>query len=179
VHDSTLSKRYASALAELASEGESLEKVGEDLNRFLELIEVTPGLKSLLTSPTVLRADQHKIVDAFLENDETDEVTGKFLHLLVEKRRMGIIEGAVSAYNRGVEERSGRITVQVSSAKPLIKKHEDGLQSSLSELTGKEVQLEVSTDATLLGGVVLRVGSVMMDYSVRGQLNRLKSQMRG
>jgi F-type H+-transporting ATPase subunit delta len=179
VHDSTLAKRYASALAELADEGGNLEKVGGDLDSFLELIKVTPGLNSLLTSPTVSRADQHKVVDLFLDQGGADEVTGKFLRVLVDKRRLGLVEGIVSSYNRGVEERSGRVTVYLTSAKPMIKRHEERLIASLSSMTGKEVQLDVSTDSALLGGVVLRVGSVMMDYSVRGQLNRLQSQMRG
>jgi F-type H+-transporting ATPase subunit delta len=179
VQDSTLAKRYASALAELAGEGGNLEKVGSDLDRFLELIEVTPGLNTLLTSPTVARADQQKVVDAFLENGGTEEVTGKFLRLLVDKRRLGAIAGIVSSYNTSVAERSGRITVYLTSAQKMLKKHEDQLTVSLSSMTGKDVQLDVSTDPDLLGGVVLRVGSVMMDYSLRGHLNRLKTQMRG
>ncbi|MBF0453350.1 MAG: ATP synthase F1 subunit delta [Magnetococcales bacterium] len=179
MHDSTLAKRYASALAELATEGDRLEKVGEDLGLFLELINMTPSLSALLASPTVSKGDQHKIIDSFASNDQVEAVTGNFLRVLIDKRRMGIFSGIVASYNRMVEERSGRITIQLASAKPLNKKHEEGLATSLSSLTGKEVQLDVSTDSTLLGGVVVRVGSVMMDYSVRGHLNRLKSQMRG
>jgi F-type H+-transporting ATPase subunit delta len=178
VQDGTLAKRYASALAELADEGKTLEKVGDDLDRFVELINVTPGLGSLLNSPTTSQVAQHKVVDAFMDGG-AEEITGNFLKVLVEKRRLGAINNIVSSYKRSVEERSGRITVQVTSATPLNKKHEDSLISSLSSMTGKQVQLDVSTDFALLGGVVLRVGSVMMDYSLRGQLNRLKSQMRG
>ncbi|MBF0380397.1 MAG: ATP synthase F1 subunit delta [Magnetococcales bacterium] len=178
MQDGTLAKRYASALAELADEGGTLEKVGADLDRFIELINVTPGLDSLLTSPTSSQSAQHKVVDAFMDGG-AEQVTGNFLRVLVEKRRLGSINNIVTSYKRSVEERSGRITVHVTSATPLNKKHEESLISSLSSMTGKKVQLDVSTDFALLGGVVLRVGSVMMDYSLRGQLNRLKSQMRG
>lgn len=179
MHDSTLAKRYALALAELADEGNNLDKVGADLANFLEVVNVTPGLKSMLSSPTVPRAEQQSVVTAFIKSSGCEGVTGKFLRVLVEKRRMAVLKSIVAAYDKNVEERSGRITVHVASAKPLIQKHEERLVSSLSEMTGKKVQLDVSTDSALLGGVVLRVGSVMMDYSVRGQLNRLKSQMRG
>ncbi|MBF0357687.1 MAG: ATP synthase F1 subunit delta [Magnetococcales bacterium] len=178
MQDSTIAKRYASALADLAEEGKNLEKVSEDLSRFIDLIEVTPGLNALLTSPATPQATQHKVVDAFIDGG-AEQVTGNFLRVLITKRRLGAITDIVTSYKRNVEERSGRITVYVTSAAPLVKKHEDSLVASLSDMTGKKVQLDVSTDTTLLGGVVLRVGSVMMDYSLRGQLNRLKSQMRG
>ncbi|MBF0445080.1 MAG: ATP synthase F1 subunit delta [Magnetococcales bacterium] len=178
MQDGTIAKRYASALAELADEGGTLEKVGSDLDRFIELINVTPGLASLLNSPTTSQAAQHKVVDAFMGGGG-EEITGNFLRVLVEKRRLGAINGIVTSYKLSVEERSGQVTVYVTSATPLNKKHEESLISSLSGMTGKKVQLDVSTDFALLGGVVLRVGSVMMDYSLRGQLNRLKSQMRG
>ncbi len=179
MQDSTLAKRYAAALAELAGESGNLEKVGGDLDGFLELIKITPGLNTLLTSPTVDRENQHKVVEAFIKNGGVEAVTGNFLKLLVDKRRMGAIEGIVAAYNSNVEESSGRITVQLTSAQPLSDKHQEQFKASLSKMTGKDVQLEVDTDSSLLGGVVLRVGSVMMDYSLRGHLNRLKSQMRG
>jgi F-type H+-transporting ATPase subunit delta len=178
VQESTIAKRYASALADLAEEGKNLDKVGEDLSRFLELIQVTPGLNALLNSPATPQSAQHKVVDAFMDGG-AEQVTGNFLRILVTKRRLSAIAGIVSSYIRNVEERSGRITAYVTSATALVKKHEDSLVASLSGMTGKKVQLDVSTDSTLLGGVVLRVGSVMMDYSLRGQLNRLKSQMRG
>ncbi|MBF0447616.1 MAG: ATP synthase F1 subunit delta [Magnetococcales bacterium] len=179
MHDSTLAKRYASALAELADEAGELEKVGGDLGRFVELIDMTPGLDALLTSPVADRADQHRILDLFFEQNKGTKVVGKFLRLLVDKRRISLIHHIVDLYNKGMAERSGRITVQISSARSLLKKQEEKLQASLSEMTGKDVQLDLSTDEALLGGMVVRVGSVMMDYSVRCQLNRLKSQMRG
>ena len=179
MHESTLAKRYASALAELAVEQNLLEDVGDDLNGFLELFRTMPAFRFLLTSPTAERKDQHAALSVFLEMAEIASVTSKFLKLLVDKRRMVLIESIVTAYNWDMDDRAGRMTIDIRTLFPLTDIHSERIRATLSDVTGKTVQLNVTTDPGILGGMVVTMGSVMMDYSVRNHLNRLKSTMRG
>ncbi|MEO5347374.1 MAG: ATP synthase F1 subunit delta [Magnetococcus sp. YQC-9] len=174
-----LAKRYATALAELASEEKRLDAVAEDLNRFAEVMQSTPGLRYLLTSPTAPAQAKHAVVDAFIANAAPTRILGNFLKLLIDKRRMEFVEPIIAAYHRETEARSGRITVEVQTSVPLEKRHAEELKGSLSKLTGKEVRLDSRVEPALLGGIVVRIGSLMMDYSVSNHLNRLKAQMRG
>ncbi len=179
VHESTLAKRYASALVALAEEQDQLEAVGGALNQFVELYRTTPAFRLLMTSPTAERKDQHAALGTFLDRSAPTEVVGNFLKLLVDKRRTALIEDIRAAFDRLVEVRAGRMTVDVASPVPLTDEHARRLQSILSEMTGKTVRLEATTDPSLLGGLVITMGSVMMDYSIRNHLNRLQAMMRG
>ena len=179
MHESTLAKRYATALADLAVEQNLLEDVGSDLNGFLELFQTTPAFRFLLTSPTAERGDQHAALTAFLEGAAPSAVTSSFLKLLVDKRRMILIEAIVAAYNRNMDDLAGRLTVDIQTLLPLTDSHAERIRATLSKVTGKSVLLDVSTDPGILGGMVITMGSVMMDYSVRNHLNRLKDTMRG
>ena len=177
MHESTLAKRYASALAELAVEQNLLEDVGNDLNDFLELFRSTPALRFLLTSPTAERREQHAALSIFLDQATPAPVTSNFLRLLVDKRRMMLIESIVAAFNWNMDDRAGRMTIDICSALPLSDIHSERIRATLSDVTGKTVRLDITTDAGILGGLVVTMGSVMMDYSVRNHLNRLKSTM--
>ncbi|MBF0190064.1 MAG: ATP synthase F1 subunit delta [Magnetococcales bacterium] len=177
--NSALTKRYATALADLASEENQLGPVGEDLARFVQLLQANPDLRLLLTSPTAAAQHKHAALDAFITHAAPVRILGNFLKLLVDKRRMELVETIADAYHQEMESRGGRITVELQSATPLETHHAEDLQATLSKLTGKEVRLESRVDPDLLGGIVVRIGSLMMDYSVRNHLNRLKAQLRG
>ncbi|MBF0310769.1 MAG: ATP synthase F1 subunit delta [Magnetococcales bacterium] len=179
MHESTLAKRYANALADLASERELLEAVGADLTAFEALWTEVPGLEYLLVSPTSSEKEQAEAVETILSQASYQDITGNFLRLLVEKRRMMLFPQMRLAYQRALEERSGRLAVEVRSPKPLLRTHITGIQTALAEATGRQVDVEAGVDPALLGGMVVQVGSVMMDFSVRSQLNRLKAMMRG
>ncbi|MBF0296707.1 MAG: ATP synthase F1 subunit delta [Magnetococcales bacterium] len=174
-----LAKRYATALVALANERNQLGVVGEDLSRFVELLTATPALRLMLTSPTVPTLEKHAAVDAFIQHARPTETAGHLLKLLVDKRRMALVEAIIVAYHEEMEARGGRMTVEVRSPSPLDATHAEALRTTLGKITGKEIRLENSTQPDLLGGIVVRIGSLMMDYSVRNHLNRLKAQMRG
>ncbi|MBF0270837.1 MAG: ATP synthase F1 subunit delta [Magnetococcales bacterium] len=177
--NSALTKRYATALAALASEEKQLETVGESLAHFVQTLNATPDLRLLLTSPTASASHKHAALDAFITHAAPVRILGNFLKLLVDKRRMDIVDSIADAYHQEMEARGGRITVELQSATPLDTHQAKDLQTTLSRLTGKKVRLESRVDPDLLGGIVVRIGSLMMDYSVRNHLNRLKAQLRG
>ncbi len=174
-----LAKRYATALADLATEQKLLGTVAEDLGQFAELLQSAPNLRLLLTSPTAPMQEKHTALETFFKHAAPAKITANFLKLLVDKRRMEFIEAIIVAYHKVMEARSGRITVEVQMTGPLDKTHSEELQNALAKLTGKQVSLKSSIEPNLLGGIVVRIGSLMMDYSVRNHLNRLKAQMRG
>ncbi|MBF0435601.1 MAG: ATP synthase F1 subunit delta [Magnetococcales bacterium] len=179
MHSSTLAKRYASALADLAQDNGLLKKIGTDLVEFQSVVKETPEFGVLLANPTISRDRQMKLVEICVAKSDIDPLTRHFLGLLVHKRRMLLLNDIVAAYGRIVEKQSGAVTVQVLAPKSLAKAQEERLVKVLSAKTGKDVRLDFNLGPELLGGMIVRIGSVMMDYSVRGQLNRLKAQLRG
>ncbi|MEO5378021.1 MAG: ATP synthase F1 subunit delta [Magnetococcus sp. DMHC-6] len=182
MHESTLAKRYAAALADLAAQETKLEVVGQDLSHFLQLFQSTPSLRLLLTSPTSSQKEQMEAVALFVEKagpPVVQELTGKFLKLLVAKRRISLIESIQSAYNREIETRSGQMTVHVQTAKPFLQAQKDKLVETLSALTGRTIHLAIQEEPALLGGMVIWMGSQMMDYSVKSRLNRLHAFLKG
>ncbi|MBF0135921.1 MAG: ATP synthase F1 subunit delta [Magnetococcus sp. DMHC-1] len=174
-----LARRYAAALADLASEQNMLDTVGSDLANFLEVYKTTPGLAALLTSPTAALKNQQDVINSYLQQAVPSPLTGNFLGLLVKKRRMSYFEEIAAAYHHDVERRSGRIIVNVQTPMPLTKAHIKRLETVMSEVTGSEASVEVEEKPELLGGLVVRIGSVMWDYSIRSRLHRLKAHMTG
>lgn len=179
VQDSTLAKRYAAALADLAAGQGLLEQVGQELADFRRTLDAAPSFRQLLTSPAVGDKDQQTALGSYLEHAEPSAITGNFLRLLTSKRRMRVIDAIAQAFAKDVQTRSGQVTVQVSATVPLTEETQEQLRTTLAGVTGKQVTLEVSQDPNLLGGLVLRVGSVMLDYSIRSRLSRLKATMKG
>ncbi|MBF0188264.1 MAG: ATP synthase F1 subunit delta [Magnetococcales bacterium] len=178
MNENTLAKRYASALADLAAGENLLDDVGQQLSDFKTMLEESSDLRLLFTSPTRAQDVQREALDAILEKTAPATVTGNFLRLLIDKRRMGLIDLIVDSYLADVDTRSGRMTVNVRTPMPLTATHIKQLSASLAEKTGKEIKLDIEEDPSILGGMVVRIGSMMMDYSVRNRLNRLKAIMR-
>ncbi|MBF0587644.1 MAG: ATP synthase F1 subunit delta [Magnetococcales bacterium] len=179
MNENTLAKRYASALAELATEQNALETVHGELNAFAEVMEATPALADKLTNPTEEESVHKALVSTYVEQVSVSPLTSNFLNLLVDKRRIGLIEGMVDAFNEDVEARSGRLTVQIQTPKELTATHSKQLNAALAKATGKEIQLDVQLEPDLLGGMVVQIGSLMMDYSLRSRINRLHAHLRG
>lgn len=179
MHETTLAKRYALALAGLAALQNQLEEIGQELTNFLTILRQTPELRLLLTDPTSSYRHQYAATNTLLTECKYADLTGKFLKLLVSKRRMVLIDSIVASYIRELEARSGRITVHVTTPMAIPQILASRLQDMLSQVTGKTVNLEHLVKPELLGGAVIRIESLMLDYSVRSQLNRLQAYMKG
>lgn len=177
MHESTLAKRYAIALADLADEQSSLELVSEELKAFCDLLNTTPSLRLLFVSPTTDRQRQKEVLTAFLEQASVSDLTGNFLKLFIDKRRMMLVDAVLEAYGREVAIRNNRVTARISTPQPLTQTHTTRLVAALKKVTRKEVSLDIREDARLLGGLVVQIGSLMMDFSVRNRLNQLTACM--
>lgn len=179
MQESTLARRYAAALVALASEQGVLEETGREVDDFAQLVATTPTLRALLESPASDRAQQKITLESVLAKTAFSTLACNFLRLLAQKRRMHLMAEIAQAYGVELDQRAGKLTAKVRAAIALTQEHVSRLEMSLSQVTGKTVSLEMVVEPELLGGMVVQIGSTMMDFSVRNRLNRLKSFMKG
>jgi F-type H+-transporting ATPase subunit delta len=175
-----VASRYARALADVVLSPTSRvepSRILTDLRGFQELLTASPELTSALESPAVKRPRKRGVIDRLARQLDLSPVARNFLLVLADHRRLGELGGAVTAFEKIVDERLGRLQVDVASAGPLQPSQQQALARRLQSITGKDVRLNVTVDGDLMGGVVLRLGSTVYDGSVRGQLDSLARQL--
>lgn len=175
---SGIAGRYASALFELASEARDIEPVGEALRRFDALIAESPDLARLVKSPAFSAEDQLAAVTALLDRAGIAGLAANFIKLVASKRRLFAIEGMAAAYQALADERAGVVKAEVRVAQPLSEKNRQAVAEALAAVTGKTVRMEEKVDPALIGGLIVKMGSKMVDSSVRTKLNSLKIAMK-
>jgi F-type H+-transporting ATPase subunit delta len=175
----SLARRYARALLGLAQSGPQRDKLAKDLDAFAALCRSEDADGQVVL--TVLASERHpaahrkRLVDAFLRRLGGDPLLGKFLHYVIDRGRMeGVLEIA-RAYRRMADEAAGRIDAQITSAAPLPPDVLAKIKQALERATGKQVIATTAVDPELIGGVVAKVGSTVVDGSVRAALAQLKA----
>lgn len=170
--------RYATALFDLALEQKSLDAVKSDLDRFAALIEGSDDLKRLVKSPVFSADEQAKALDALLAKVKIGGITAKFLRLVVVKRRLFAVRDMIKAYGALVARHKGETRAEVTVAERLSDTHLQALKDALKSTTQKDVLLDVHVDPSILGGLKVKVGSRMVDASLRTKLNSIKLAMK-
>jgi F-type H+-transporting ATPase subunit delta len=178
-HETGLAGRYANAVFELAQEQGKVDRVAEDFTALKSMIAESPDFTRLVKSPLFGHEDQARALKAVLERMGTDALTGKLLLTLTGKRRLFALEHVIAAYDRLVALLKGEVQAEVTSARPLNPAETTELKSVLKTKLGREPRLNIKVDPTLLGGLVVKVGSRMIDSSLRTKLAGLKAAMRG
>jgi F-type H+-transporting ATPase subunit delta len=176
---SGLADRYATALFELADEAKSLSEVADELQRIGSMINESRDLRRLIRSPVISRDDQCKAMDALLKKAEISDLTRRFVGLTARNRRLFVLPDIIAAYRDMLAGRRGETTAEVLSAKALTKAQLAGISESLTKAVGTKVALAASVDPDILGGLVVKVGSRMIDSSLRTKLNRMRLAMKG
>ena len=176
---SGLADRYATALFELAEADKALSEVAEELQRIGSMIGESSDLRRLIGSPVVSRDDQCKAMDTLLKKAEISDLTRRFVGLVARNRRLFALPGMIAAYQDMLAGRRGETTAEVVSAKALTKAQLAGVAESLTKAVGTKVALAASVDPEILGGLVVKVGSRMIDSSLRTKLNRMRLAMKG
>jgi F-type H+-transporting ATPase subunit delta len=171
--------RYATALFELAQETKSVDKVGADLASFQKLLDESPDLKRLVRSPVFSAKDQVAALTAVAKGAGIDGTALNFLKLIAQNRRLFAVEGMIKAYRALVAAQKGEVQAEVVSAEPLSDRHIGDLKAALKAKIGQDVQLQTRTDPAILGGLIVKVGSRMIDTSLRTKLQNLKIAMKG
>jgi F-type H+-transporting ATPase subunit delta len=171
--------RYAFALYELASEKSATDEVAAALARFQSLINDSADLKRLVRSPIFTAQEQVKALDAVLSKAGIGGVAANFIRLVASKRRLFVISDMIAAY-QGLHDRAkGLVRADVTVAAPLKAEHETALRQALASVTGgKSVSLNVRTDPSIIGGLIVKLGSRMVDASVRTKLNAIRTRMK-
>ena len=170
--------RYATAVFELAVEEHAQEAVERDLARVGSLIEDSADLARLVKSPIYSRAEQSQAWAALLERMGAHALTRKFIGVLAEKRRLYALREIVRLYQALSARRRGEMTAKVVTAMPLDDAERARLAQELKASFKRDVKLDISVDKRLIAGIVIRVGSRMIDASLATKLERLKLAMK-
>lgn len=175
---SQLAERYAQALFDLASEAKGLDETRSDLLSLRKAIEENKDLRSLIRSPLYKREDQARALKAILEKAGATPLVQKFVGLVAEQRRLFALPDMAKAFAAMVARHKGEMTAQVQSAHPLSEEQMSKLKQIMRDTFGKDVALETIEKPALLGGLVLQVGSRMIDGSLATRLNNLEQAMK-
>ncbi|MEZ5932702.1 MAG: F0F1 ATP synthase subunit delta [Alphaproteobacteria bacterium] len=176
---SGLAGRYAGALFDLAKEQEVLDQVQEDLAGVKGLLAESADFTRLIESPAISKDDQVKALTAVAEKAGLADLTKKFLGLLAAKRRAFALPGVIDAYDALLADEKGLVQAEVISAVELTEAQAEDVQKNISKSVGKTVTMTRRVDPSLLGGLVVRVGSRMIDASLKTKLHQLELAMKG
>lgn len=175
---SGVAERYASSLFELALETKSVDAVGKDLDGFRSLIDKSDDLKRLIRSPVFSAEEQGRAMSAIIEKAGIKSLVANFLKVVASNRRLLAIPGMITAYRQIAASHRGEISAEVISAHALSAAQEKQLKATLKTVTGKEVSINVIVDPSILGGLIVKVGSRQIDTSLRTKLSTLKLSLK-
>jgi F-type H+-transporting ATPase subunit delta len=176
--NSGLAGRYATALLELALEAGTVDSVLTDLKRFDALLDESADLMRLVRSPVFTADVQSKAIASILDKAEIKGLAAQFLMVVTSNRRLFAVRDIIKAYAALVARHRGEVTAYVTVAEPLSDAHRDEVRNTLNAVTGKDVQVDVKVDPSIIGGLVVKLGSRMVDSSLRTKLNALRHAMK-
>ena len=171
---SAVAERYAGSLYDLAAESKAVAKVEEDLSRFERLLAGSDDLKRLIESPVFSAEDQLKAISAIADKAGIVGLTGNFLRVVAKNRRLFAVPGIIRAFRRIAAQARGEAEAQVTSAHALTPAQQTELKAALKAVAGKDVAINLTVDPSLLGGLVVRMGSRQIDTSLKTKLASLK-----
>jgi F-type H+-transporting ATPase subunit delta len=175
---SGMAGRYATALFELALEEKALDAVRADLDKFDALLDLSPDLMRLVRSPVFGSDEQERALNAVLEKAKIGSLAVKFLRLITARRRLFAVRQMIRAFRTLVAKHKGETRAEVVVAEPLADKHLEALKSAIAGAAGKNVLLDVKIDPSILGGLKVKLGSRMIDASLKSKLNSIRIAMK-
>jgi F-type H+-transporting ATPase subunit delta len=175
----SLAERYAAALFELADEQHQLDAVAGDLRELRAMLHESPDLDRLLRSPVLSREEQAQAIAALAERAGLSKLTKDFLGVVAGNRRLFAVPAMIDAYLNQLTERRGEVTAEVTTAQPLNDAQQNTLGEQLRRAVGRRITIDLRVDPSLLGGMIVKVGSRMIDGSLKSRLHRLQLAMKG
>lgn len=175
----SLSGRYALALFELANEHKKLDAVGKDLAAVKQALGESAEFKALTTSPLVGREEAVRAIAGTAKAMKLDDITTRFLGVLAKNRRLSQLPGVIRAFNTLSARQRGEITAEVTSAHALDAGQVDAIKQNLRTRMGRDIAVDLRVDPAILGGLVVKIESQMIDGSIRTKLNNLAHAMKG
>lgn len=174
-----LAARYAAALFELADEKKQLDEIAKDLRELKAMLGESEDLCRLIRSPILSRGEQGRAMTALLEKAGLSAVVRRFVGLVAQNRRLFVLPAMIDEYLAELARRRGEASAQVVSAQPLDERQRQAVTEALKRVTGGKVAVDLKVDPSLLGGLVVKVGSRLIDSSLKSKLQRLQLAMKG
>ncbi|WP_249729792.1 F0F1 ATP synthase subunit delta [Chelatococcus sp. YT9] len=171
---SGVAERYAKALLDLAEEAGAVDAVGADLDRFSGLIAESPDLARLVKSPVFSAEEQEKAVTAILAKAGIGGLTANFIRLVASKRRLFALPGMIEAYRSLVADKKGIVRAEVTLAEQPSPKMLADIEAALKDVAGGNIALNVKVNPAIIGGLIVKLGSRMIDASLRSKLNSIR-----
>ncbi len=175
---SGIASRYATAVFELANEENALDALEADLGLLDGALAESADLRDLINSPIYSRGDMQGAIGAVSGAVGLGAILSNTLQLMASNRRLFVTPALVSTLRGLIADHKGEVTADVVSAKPLTKTQSDKLAKSLRAAVGKDVNLNATVDENIIGGLIVKVGSKMIDTSIRSKLNSLQNTMK-
>jgi len=175
----TVARRYAAALADVLLEGGSPRGVQDELIAWESMIQSSELLQQVFSNPTVAYDQKRALLEELIKRTKVQDPTGNFLRILLKNQRLTELGEINKRLAHVLDERSGVIAAQVTTARPISEEIKKSLDGRLATITGKVVRLSFAIDETLIGGMVTRVGSTVYDGSIRNQLRQLEIRLAG
>jgi F-type H+-transporting ATPase subunit delta len=176
---SGLAERYAAALFELADERHALDEVAANLRELRAMLAGSGDLMRMVRSPVLSRGEQGKAIEALAQQASLSKLTGDFLAIVARNRRLFAVPTMIEAYLAKLAERRGEVTAEVTAAQPLNETQLVLLSEQLRRSVGRRVSVDARVDPGLIGGMIVKVGSRMVDGSLKSKLQRLQLAMKG
>ncbi len=173
-----IARRYAKALLLIGKEDGKAEIYREELEKIANIIETEKGLERAITNPLYDAAGRRKVLGAIIERLGFSKMMASFLLFLFDKRRFGFLAHINTFYQKMADEIKGVARAKVVSAVALTDNAEKKIRATLSKMTGKTVVLESEVDPSLIGGVITRVGDLVLDGSIRTQLFNMRETLK-
>ena len=172
---SNISKRYARAFFDIASEEKQLERYYNEINQFASIIAQNKALGEFLANPVFEQESKKGVVENIIGKLQLSGMTVNFLKLLVDKKRIDVLRDIIFFYRQLMDESLKKVRVNLKTAFPLSSEMQDYITSSLEKVTGRKVEVSVEKDPGLLGGIVIGVGDTLYDGSIKSQLNNMRN----
>jgi F-type H+-transporting ATPase subunit delta len=175
---SGMARRYATALFELARETGAIEQIQRDLKAFDGLVAGNPDLQRLVRSPVFGADEQARALAGVLDKAGIAGIAANFLRVVAGNRRLFAVRDIIRGFNRLVAAHKGEVSAQVTVAEALNDARMNEIRAALREVTGKDVQVDVAVDPSIIGGLKVKLGSRMVDASLRTKLNSIRIAMK-
>ena len=174
-----ISNRYASALYELSSDGKFVDQVLEDLLVLQNYINKNKEFKLLIISPLISSSDKLNVINTILSNHSASDLTIKFMKVLSHNKRINFLSSIIERYQSINSEKRGDILADITSADELTDKQKNVIKDQLKSIIGEKLSLNFYIDQSIIGGLVVKIGSKMIDTSINSKINKLKISMKG
>ncbi|MDP5086411.1 MAG: F0F1 ATP synthase subunit delta [Yoonia sp.] len=173
-----IAQRYATAVFDLAKEGKAIKALEADVAALDAAMTESADLRTLLTSPLYSRDEQASAIAAIAKKMKLSDTTSNLLSLMAAKRRLFVMPQLLAVLQERLAEERGEVTAEVTTAKALTKAQADKLAKTLKAQVGKTITIKETVDASIIGGLIVKVGSKMIDTSIASKLNALQNKMK-